>query len=329
MDEDEERTNRLAQAGLDAGLRVLKDASLMAVMFAGEPVWEVFTHAVGFVKLAGGASGEPVYRWMAMKRLHAMPVDGFAKLDAEARLFFEGFAATVTALLPLVMPDPKRAPVIPPSVVVPPQDRIGQRAARFDERVGEREGRGPMSTAEVKVYVPPERVKETVATMMAAEGRRIVGRKQPDAMPTPEEMASMPPEQRRAYLHLDPRFADPAIVTSAPSMDGFRETTVRTPYGEGTVLVPPDASDAPHRMRGEDGEGDAQASLSLPVLPGGGGRFTATGEGAGEAAIGSPATLGSPQPPAPDAAPLVAEDGAGEVLGVSSPATGDKRRGKA
>lgn len=94
--------NKLADASFLAALG-LCDADQIAVIF-GELNKEDILPWLHFLHAAGDVPGESLYRWSAAQGLHPLPADGWSKVSADVRLFFDAFTATVKALAPLLDP---------------------------------------------------------------------------------------------------------------------------------------------------------------------------------------------------------------------------------
>jgi hypothetical protein len=255
--------------------------------------------AADFMRLANSGQGEVLYRWMAQAGMHAFPEHGWTETGELVRLWFDCTASILATLRPILDP-PEGAPVVTPPAHRPkPSELIGERGGQ----IGARTYPG-MSMAGVVVHRPGAPASTgTVGEMLSAEGRRMPLPTQRGEMPTPEEMAEMSVEERRRYIALDPRFADPAIVTKAPPIDDFERVAVSTAYGPTEILVPR-GRDAPQRDQ-EAGPGAADPAPGLLHSP----------EGHGEQTL-------SPPPPNGDAE----GGGAGDHQpGVASPPP--KRKG--
>ena len=234
--------------------------------------------AADFMRLANSGQGEVLYRWMAQASMHAFPEHGWTETGELVRLWFDCTASILATLRPILDP-PEGAPVVTPPPYRPkPSDLIGEREGQIGARTY-----GGMSTAGVVVHRPGAPASATVGEMFAGEGRRMPQPTQRAEMPSPEEMAAMSVDERRRYIALDPRFADPAIVTKAPPIDGFERVDVSTLYGPAQILVPRGQTDAHQQVDREAGPGAADPAPGL----------LASSEGPDDR---SPATAGNSEP---------------------------------
>jgi hypothetical protein len=229
---------------------------------------ERFGKGAEFMRLSGSTQGEVLFRWMAQAGLHACPERGWASVGAEVRLFFDVIAAILGALRPLLDPEPAAH-----KTVIAPVDEAPDTV--MTERIGGRFERTYGFDTRGVVVTPAVSSPATVGEMFRGEGLLSEGAQSAiraqdyphgpprGLMPTADEMARMAPEDRRRYIHLDPRFQEVKFPSKAPPVDSFVRETLETPFGTAQVLVPQGLS-APQQGR-EDGPGAADPASGLPA----------------------------------------------------------------
>jgi hypothetical protein len=239
-----------------AGTQAADDEPFLDPIFAGVDELEQrrrIERAADMLAMIGSSSGEIMFRWMHQAGYHHVPVEAWAHWRRlhPLKLWFELMAALLTTLRPVMEgpPPPAHQVVTPPSQ--PNDDNVyTERVGQQFERVYDR----GMTTAGVVVAFPPAAPggPQTVGEMFRGEGRRLpqaaidamradaMAKEGERAMPTSAEMAAMSVEERRAYIHLDPRFGGGArgIETQAPPIDSYQRETVQTLHGPATVYVP-------------------------------------------------------------------------------------------
>ena len=196
-----------------------------------------------FVRTAGVASGEALYRFAAGKKFHALPADQFGELGAAPAAYFNVFSGVALALWKALSP---------PSASNPPV-LVTERPRELHDTIFERAGDGhrkiggptlgpatPTSTDSVPVF--------RAAGEAAAPAVPSFGPGTALGAPTLAQMRDMAPEERRQWSACFgfPTADDEATITTrAPDLGAGPFVQVREPQfgaaGEGVIPVFGDA----------------------------------------------------------------------------------------
>lgn len=201
---------RLAIAADNAIMELVADRDAAIEAFGAEGLFDA--RCAKFVRTAGDISGEALFRWTSARELHPFKGDEWPKISADFRLLFEGFAAVVKALAPILdPPKPAAGAVIWPSVPkVDVEDTIfrkygspGQRAHHSLDPSSPKSTQGLTITpnAPSPVAAPAAEARAPDPTPIVI-GRDALTRFEKGAPPTQAEFMAMTPEQRRPYAAL-------------------------------------------------------------------------------------------------------------------------------
>jgi hypothetical protein len=229
---------RIAAAAVIGAGALIPPETLDAFEMGNDAVMD----CVRFVRVAGDVPGESLYRWSAARNLHALPQDGFERINPDIRLFFDAFVAITKALAPLLEPAAAATPHLYP----------GRAATRAEDTIFEREDtpgarthaglakETPATTQGLRIVHHHQLAELAARPSAPGEGPMrpsVVG---PDMlerfaagrMPTPAEIAEMTPEGRRAAA---------ALFGLGNVDDILAETPVPGPEAEGLTPMRVDA----------------------------------------------------------------------------------------
>jgi hypothetical protein len=193
---------------------------LEASVFPPSEKPEFPTAAAAYLKIAPTASPEDVLRFGAAKGLHLLPADGWATLDASAKLFFEAFTFAAKGLIAGFAP-PARSPaagMAPMRFPAPAGDDIYDRVGEAPPPIGE-------TTAGMSV------------TPAAASPREAPYR------PGAQEFMAMSPEERRAFagVYGFPSILD-EVAADRPLIDSVAPAAARVIGAKDFETVPGEAA---------------------------------------------------------------------------------------
>lgn len=245
---------------VDDALAFGAQAAAVTLLADAEAFGEIFSNAFDeraarFVRVSGDVSGEALFRWMAGKELHPFKGEEWPKVAPDFRLFFEGFAAVVKVLAPLLdPPKPAAGTVIHPAVPkIDVNDTIFRKYGRPGEPTHGRLSADTPRTTQGLTIIPnapapgavsPEQFVAYADAPIVIAGDTLT-RFEKGAPPTPQEFMAMTPEQRRPYAAL---FGMPGIEEinnetpgPAPEAEGLAPMTIEGEVGgeriAGTVSI--------------------------------------------------------------------------------------------